>query len=181
VPEIIDVMTLNSSDCQSFVGDSTSEYVNAAVPGGGATYRSRNAYNKNTFTKGDSIRILSGGIVLPESFTFRQINTQPLLQVITIFPEGVTTGNSYYNPNFSAGQQFIPNENYEVVFDTFLSCRETINQVDPTKTLLYEDFYLRLYHPYALKISMLGTPAAIDGKTFYVSPFIKVLHNIPLR
>lgn len=180
MPEIIDVMTINPADCQSFVGDHLSEYVNATVPGVGATYRARNAYNKNTFTKGDSIRILSGGITLPESFTFRQVITQPLLQAITIFPEGVVTGNSYFNPNFSSGQQFIPMENYEIVFDTFLSCRETINQIDPTKNLLYENFYLRLYHPYGLKISMLGTPAAIDTLTFYISPFVKVLHNIPL-
>jgi hypothetical protein len=102
------------------------------------------------------------------------------LQEITIIPEGVVTGNSYHNPNFSAGQQFVPMENYEVVFDTFLSCKDSINAVDPTKTLLSENFYLRLYHAYALKISMIGTPAAIDGLTFYVVPFVKVLHTIPL-
>jgi hypothetical protein len=175
--EIIDVMTIEPADCQSFVGNSAVNYVSCAVPPI-ATYRARNAYAKNKFTRGDSIRVISGGIVLPESFTFWQ--SVPLLPVITIFPEGVTSGNSYHNPNFSAGQQFIPKENDEVVFDTFLSCRETINQVDPSKTLLDENFYLRLYHPYALKISMLGTTAAINGLTFYVSPFIKVLHNLPL-
>jgi hypothetical protein len=180
MPEIIDVMTLNYADCQSFVGDNLSEYVNATVPGAGATYRARNAYAKNKFTKGDSIRVLSLGIILPELFTFRQVNTIPLLQEITIIPEGVTTGNSYNNPSFSAGQQFVPMENYEVVFDTFLSCRDSINSVDPTKTLLSENFYLRIYHAYALKISMLNAPDAINGKTFFVVPFIKVLHSIPL-
>lgn len=181
MPEIIDVLTLNPANCQTFIGNSAVESVTATLPGGAPTYRARNAFARNRFTNGDSLKILSGGIILPEGFTIRQKITNTLLPSITFFPEGVTSGQFYFSPNFSDEEIFIPLENYELVFDTFLSCRESVNQIDPTKTLLSEDFYLRLYNSHALEISMIGTPAAITGKTFWIVPWLKILHNIPLR
>lgn len=178
--EICEVLMNDHADCLRFDVDTSGvDFITAA--GGASPSYAMNGTGKNTFQKGDSFRLLSVGYILPESFTPYYNNAFALSgQLIAIQPRGVITGNTYYNPSWPSGQQFIPMENFETVCDTFFSCRDSYNTVTPTLNLLSENFRLNLYLAYAPYISMLGVPATLAGKRFWIRPFVKIIHTIPL-
>lgn len=179
MPEIVDIMTIPMANAGSFVADTSGvDFVAGASQVG--TFSFINKLGNKKFTKGDSLRLLSAGIVLPESFTIsKQLLFEPLPFVI-VSAVGAVSAALYYNPNFSGNYIYLPFENYEMVLDVFFSCRDAYQPGFPNLTLLLEDFYLKGNTPSVLNISMFGVPAAMDGKTFYFHPFIKVLHTIPL-
>jgi hypothetical protein len=179
MPEKIDVLMNAMADCLYFDVDNTVDSV-TIVPVPGATSRVANGAGNNVFTRGDSLRILSIGIRIPESFTVFNILANPPFPYLTVVPEGVITGDLFTNPNFSGTTQILPMENYELVIDAFLNCRESLDTIVPGRTLLDENFYLRVYPAYAFDVSMLGVPDSLNGKRFYVMPFIKVSHSIDL-
>lgn len=180
MPEIIDVIAPEYANLSSFTVDTSGvDFVTLAV-GAGTPYAG-NRTGKFVFTKGDSFRLLSCGIVIPEAFTFwRDVALGTPLPLIDLIPYGVTSGQSYSNPGFSGGAQYVPFENYEMVSDNFFNCKDAINTVVPGKTLETENFRLQVYFSIALKISMLSVPVALNGKVFKVTPFLKILHTIPL-
>ena len=180
MPEIIDLIAPEYANLMSFTVDTSGvDFVTLAV-GAGTPYGG-NRNGKYIFTKGDSFRLLSCGIIIPEAFTFfRDAALATPLPLLDVIPWGFVTGQSYSNPNWTGGGQYVPMENFELVSDSFFKCADAINTVDPTKTLLYENFRLQLYFSIALKISMLNVPVTWHGKVFKVTPFCKILHTIPL-
>lgn len=179
MPEIIDTLAPAYANLDSFTVNNLVDFVTVAP--GAATPYAGNRLGGYIFTKGDSFRLLSCGWVLPESFTFyRDVALNTPLAMIDIIPWGVTTGQAYTNPGFSGGGQYIPFENFECVSDNFFNCKDAINTVDPSKNLFYENFRLQVYSSLALKISMLGVPDELNGKSFKITPFVKVLHTIAL-
>lgn len=180
MPEKIDTLMPAMADCATFVVNNAVDSV-TIVPPPGATNRLFNGAGNDIFTRGDSLRILSVGIKIPESFTLFNILANPPLTDITVIAEGFISGDLYTNPNFSGTTENIIMENYEMVIDAFMNCRECFSTIVPANNLLTEDFYLRGYPSYAFEISMLGVPDSLNGKTFYIVPFVKVLHSIDIR
>lgn len=178
--EIVEVLNNAHLQCLYFDVDNTVDYVVAVAPGAPPTY-AQNGTGKNIFQKGDSFRLLSCGFTLPESFTPFYNNAFAISsQLLGLIAYGVTSGLTYYNPNWPSSQQVIPMENYELVVDSYFSCVDSYRIADPTKNLLTENFRLHLYMAYAPYISMIGVPSSMNGKRFYIRPFIKVLHTLPL-
>jgi hypothetical protein len=178
MPEIVDTLTIPIAEAATFTATSGADFANFSYPAG--DHYAINAAGNNQFIKGDSLRIISAGIVMPESFTWYQSLAAVTVPVIAIVPRGVTSGHLFTNPNLASGQQFMPMENYESVLDVFMSARETIDSIDPTKTLLNENYRIKLYFAAIFPVSMLGLPAALDTKSFYIGLFLKVQHNFKM-
>lgn len=176
--EVIDIMALDEAKLPYFDVNNTVESVSIFFPA--PPYIARNAFGKSVFQAGDSFRMLSAGIVMPESFIFFKDGTMNPFPVLILYPIGNVSGHNFFNPNWQNGNQYIPMENYEMIFDNFLSCRETIDSIDPTKTLNDEAFKLALNLGSNYKISMAGVPSALNGKRYYIRVFIKLLHNFVL-
>ena len=176
--EIIDILTLENADVGRFTVDTALDHVPVIIPA--TPWKATNRRGKNVFASGDSFRLLSCGIVLPESFTFWKDLTNSPFPSISIIPIGNVSGDTYYNPNFPSASQYIPLENYEMVFDTFFDCSKAINVVDPSKSLLSEDFYLSIQASSVYDISMLNVPDDLNGMVFEVRIFTKILHNLIL-
>lgn len=180
MPQIIDTLSIPLADCAKFTVNNALLSV-PSVPAVGANHRGQNPALNNVFRAGDSLTVLSGGICLKEAFNFYD---DPLLitdafPALIIIPVGKTSGDPYNNPNFSNGEQYVPMENYEMAFSCFMDCLQTYDTIVPTKFLDSEDFYLTIDHS-AVNISMIGVPAAMNGLTFYIKPFLKIEHNYPL-
>jgi hypothetical protein len=178
MPEIIDLIGPPLANCASFTVNNAVDSVVITLPVGNSF--ARNVFGSNVFVKGDSFRVLSMGFILPESFTFFKAGAAAPFISISVLPFGKVTGQAYVYPGLASGFQFIPMENYELVMDLFFSCKNAINSVDPTKTLLSENFQLSVAPAVVYNISMLGVPAALNAKVFYIVPFLKILHNLPM-
>lgn len=174
--QIIDVMTLPIAECPNFTVNTAVDSVVLTIPAGTHIFQN---YSKGKFTKGDSFQLLSAGLTFPESFTYFRTLLTPTLVSLSLQCKGFVSGAMYTNPNFSIAQTFIPMENYETVFDTFYDCTLSYRGGNPLLNLLLEDFYMT-GTMIQQSISMQGVTAAFNGKTFYIVPFIKVLHTIAL-
>lgn len=179
MPEINDLIGPPHDKCSTFVVDTTGpDTVLTTTPAGNKI--ATNAFGESKFQAGDSFKLLSLGFIIQEAFTlFKGPGVTPFMSM-SIEPYGVTSGQLYVYPGFSSGLQFVCMENYEQVSDLFFPCRSAINAVDPTKNLLSELFQLSIHLTNEYKISMLGVPAAYNGKTMYIVPFIKVSHSLPM-
>lgn len=181
MPEIIDTVSLLPDLCQTFVVNNAVDYVTPAAP---VTigYKLENQSAKNIFLKGDSFSILSCGIILPESFTFWKdpaaISTA--LPKLTLYMKGAVSLDSYQIDVLSENQGFyLPMENYEYTFDVFVDCHKQKKFGIVPPVYLNENFTLSTDNC-AVLISMKGVPAALNGKTFLIVPFFKILHNFPI-
>lgn len=152
-----------------------------SAAGGGGTYKTlENAAGNSEFQNGDNFSILSTGFVLPDCFTIYKdtSNTTPLIYSAIIL-KGKTTGAGYTIDVLGFGSGInVPMENFELALDVFCDCKKQKAYTAPN-LWLNENFYLQNF-PISQRISMLGIPSAYNGKTFYCSPFFKILHNFPL-
>jgi hypothetical protein len=179
MPEINDLIAPPLNKCSSFTVDSTGvESVDTVTPAGSKI--ATNAFGESKFKAGDSIRLVSLGFIIQEGFTlFKGPGVTPFVS-LSIEPYGVTSAQLYIYPGFSSGLQFVCMENFEQVADIFFPCRSAYGSVDPTKTLLSENFQLSIGLTNEYKISMLGAPEAANGKTMYIVPFVKISHSLPM-
>lgn len=176
MPEIIDLMAPPLNLCASFVANNLVESVAITIPAGDKIIY--NAFGESRFSKGDSFRILSLGVHMGEAFSFRKsIAVTPFIQ-LSLVPLGVPSGDTYAYPGFASGLQYAMMECYEQVSDIYFPCKDAYGVAHPANNLLLEDFRLTLYPLNVYNVSMLSIPATYTGKTFYVVPFIKVLHTI---
>lgn len=173
--EIIDVLSCDTESCAIFTVNTAVESV--VVPVG----LSRILYNGNgkfKFAAGDNFILMSMGFILPEQFTFFK-DAPNNHACFEIQPWGLTSNFPYFFQNLGS-RVLLPLENYELGIGTYFECEECKRVVDPSKTLLTEDFQLNINFRKIPNISMLNVPAAYNGKTFYIIPFVKILHNIAL-
>jgi hypothetical protein len=167
MPQIIDTLMLAAADTPSFTvnlgaGDTVSTNNNTGKI-------LRTGSNQWKFQKGDSFQILSAGLVFPESFCPYGASSF-LLEYLNAKDAAL---NLYSNPIFINGLVLFPMENQEYVLDVFF---DTSISLFGSLVLKDTQFSLYLDNP-AIPISQIGVPAAYDGKTFYVKPFFKILHN----
>lgn len=184
MPEIIEIMTTAVDRGAQFT-------VNIAVPSvpliqvPAAIPILFSASGISTFVQGDNFIVLSGGYFIPESFSLANYDSPSVPANNMAVPQmwltayGLTTTLQHSIGAFGYnGRIRIPFPNYEFSIGTFVN---VINNVSP----INENFQLQLDFPSypgaeQANISMQNVPAGLDGQVIYVTPFLKVLHNLPL-
>lgn len=176
----IDILTPELSQCASFTVNTAVNFVplTPTVLGDPILYSGNDEYK---FTKGDNITILSAGYFLPERFVIyghdnaaAAKNCVPWLFLYSIGSAGAGSVVWQFGSN---GRLNCPFPNYEFSLGTFVDSIE-LGMIDPF-------YWLTLRFPFQsdadnLNISMVDVPAAMNGVKFYVVPFIKVLHTLPM-
>ena len=176
--EIIDVLAPEYAGCATFTVNNAVDYVDQTAAGTPAKSIFQNASASKAIQKGDNFSILSAGLLLPEAFTLYKNSGIKSLPTFGIRMQGVTSGATYNIDAFGfVNLVSVPMENHETAFDLFVDCsKQYRNAVLP---LHYLDENFLIYTDSAsFKISMLGVPAALNGKVFPIIPFIKVSHNL---
>lgn len=174
--EIIDVMSPMFGTCPTFTVNTAVNYVqvipdamNPAVMNGGNF--------KYKFQRGDFFTVLSVGYFVPEQFALYGMdeavnsNTLPILKLFSADGVGYIPVSQFG----SEGEFKIHMPNTEISVGVFVDTELLgLNQPD---FKLYTSFPLLSN---SLQISMINVPAALNGITFKITPFIKVLHNFKL-
>lgn len=178
--EIIDILQPNLDNAYAFVPNNLVPYV-AMLPAQGGDLTLRDGSARAKFQKGDNFSILSAGIVLPEAFTYyRPFNIQfygsPQIKLAL---KGDSSGLGYTLDVLGTGRALnVPMENYEFALDIFINTKNQKTLLPPT-IYLNEDFSIT-YTITNGYVSMAGLPAALNGVSFAIIPFVKILHNKPL-
>ena len=169
--EIIDILTLDTADAQRFTCDNTQYSVPLPAIVNFKTFK--NPVSNKTFRNGDNFHISAIMAVFPEAFTIYKdpAGLTKALPLLNLALYGVS-GTFYYLPGI-ANQSgiFLPAENYEVAVDIF--CNVTAAGINENFTIVSAGFS-------NCPIAMTGSPAAYNGKTFIVSPVLKIVHNFYL-
>ena len=129
---------------------------------------------KSGFLQGESIRVLSAGVMLPYGFSMAENGF--FLRFYAINYAGAFIATILDNSDF-----FIPYENAEINMDVFLPlpypvgnfrlvCKIVNATDDPLPSQAFS----------WAKVSMVNCPAAFNGQTFYAQPFVKILHNFAM-
>jgi hypothetical protein len=180
MPEIIDILTPDIDECPYFVASNLVDYVVPSIPvAPPAAYIFKNSQTRHIVQKGDNFRFISCGFICQESFTIFKRATVESLPLFGVLIRGSPSTDIYFNPSFSGSEFFLPMENYELVLDVFCNCADTYKGGAPANNLQKENFYFT-YYSGGIDVSMMNVPAAFSGKTFYIVPFIKLLHNIEM-
>jgi hypothetical protein len=185
--EILEILTSKGNGGQKFT-------VDTALPPAGQTIATQgsfecdNSEQKSLFARGDNIAIVSAGIILPESFLLGNIGfgVAPLaaLPRLNIYFYTEPAHVKYYPIISGATGNFsIPMENYEYILNSFVDVTKGPFK-DSVGVTVYEipgnfTCYLSI-DPGTVKISMVNVPAILHGQVMRITPFIKVIHNIPL-
>lgn len=176
--EIIDILTPDNDALPSFVVNTAATSVNVTgIVAPGAKLRSANGVFSR-FQRGDNFTILSVGVFVPERFMIWGYpdasgvkRSAPLMQLNGTLGGGLTPIFTFGN----VGDMKIPFQNYEFSIGVFNDA-EQLGLTDAS-------FELSMLYPVianTLSISMIDVPAAMNGLTFKIVPFIKVVHNFPL-
>lgn len=174
--EIIDILTPQVSDCGSFVVDNAVDSVIVNIPAGHKVMYACD--DLSSFVRGDNFTILSIGYFIPERFMVYGyqnadpafVNSVPQISLLSIGSLGLGVP-LHIGQN---GKILIPFPNYEFSIGQFIDT-ESSGMTDPL-------FQITCKFPYdndtdKLLISMVDVPAVLNGKTFNIVPFIKVMHN----
>jgi hypothetical protein len=184
--EIIDIMTPAIDRGAQFTVNVAALYVPIVqVPA--ATPILYTGSGASKFVHGDNFLILSAGYFIPECFSLANFDSPSDPSYNMAVPQfmltayGLVTAINYAIGAFGNGGLLrIPFPNYEMSIGTFV---DVIHNALP----INEGFQLQLdfpIYPGAMPIqanvSMVNVPAALDTKVIYITPFLKVLHNLPL-
>lgn len=178
--ERIDILTPELNDCASFVVNTAVNSVVVTPPAlsDKIFYSGNDGYK---FEKGDNLIILSAGYFIPERFVLfgyqnaginKNCTPQLFLQL-----KGSGGGTQVIWQFGSDGRLNLPFPNYEFSIGTFVDSI-ALGMTDATfsivGTLPFPGDVDRLL------ISMVDVPAALNGLTFQLIPFVKVLHTLEL-
>lgn len=179
----IDVFSLNAN----FGAEFTVDITKASVPLTASAFNQKLrcglggsvGANRYLFKAGECFTILSAGFVIPENFVLSNYDmsgggelTLPIFSLsIENELSGMTKNLIYFGNN---GFLRIPFENYEMSLGTFVDAKK-LGMGD-------ENFWIKGTFPFILgadnpMISMQNVPATLNGVKFYVTPFVKILHN----
>lgn len=135
------------------------------------------------FDRGDNFVVLSAGYTIPENFVMAQYqslggaNEYPYPVLFFQLAGALGYGPVPLRTVGASGSVRLPMENFEWSLGVFTDVENDI--------AIPEDFYILSLFPLIAgapqpQVSMINAPAALDGVTIEVTPFIKVLHNLPL-
>jgi hypothetical protein len=185
--EIIELMTSKGNGGQKFTVDTTLPPNGQSIVTQGS-FETDNTELKSIFAQGDNLAIISAGIILPESFLLGNIgfgaaplSALPKLEIY-FFTE---PGHIKYYPVIagSQGNFLIPMENYEYILNNFIDVTKGpfITGGGVTVDKIPGNFALYLsVDPASVKISMVNVPAVLNNQVMRITPFVKIVHNIPL-
>lgn len=159
--------------------ESPSFVVNLAAVGGvvsvtqpgNVTFDYYNTAGNKLLRAGDSFTVLSYGVILPENFQFHSgVSAQSKNGLCFYIGSSVGPLLEFGD---SDGYVFCPVENYEIACNTFISAVD--NGLTGASFSLKGDIGPAFGQ--TPKISMVGVPAALDGTTQYIRPFVKIAHT----
>jgi len=177
--EIIDIIAPLQAGCMKYTVNIANDSADSAAAADPTKLQFRNASGQYTFLKGDNLRLLSFGIILPESFTFWKSSGNQLSPIFLVM-HGLTSLNTYkIDALGSENVIFCPMENYETAIDIFLDCSKQFQFGVIPKTYLNENFSLNTDQT-LIKISMKNVPTTLNTMVFPIIPFLKVAHNFPM-
>jgi hypothetical protein len=162
--EILDVLSHYDDRALQFTVNTAVPFVQASQPVILLAGVMSDKEGKYYFPAGDNFQIISLGFVLPMGFEIYKtekigtgIEEPPALSVFAINRLNVIIP-------ISPESVYVPFANYELNFGTFYS---GINQDVRIEMTVISDLF----------VSMVGVPAALNGETFKMPVFAKVLHN----
>ena len=124
------------------------------------------------FQAKDNLRILSVGVLFPYSFG---LATTPISMALNWYAPGPIDRGRVLE--FGAyGSFWIPFENYEFSIDMLAQYAPNTSAKCGLSALLFTG----AGSDTNLMVSMVGCPAGLNTKSFYIAPFVKVLHNLPM-
>lgn len=185
MPELIDILTPDTTDCPAVVINTA---VNAvAIPNMAAAVVMRSSDEFfYCFRQGDNIELLSYGYFIPERFImYESVSGNPGVESpcpsIALYaftdppPPGVGVQIPFNQFGYLGTMKCIF-PNYEMAMGIFVD----------TMTAIGEKFWIETCFPWnnglnLPQLSMVGVPAALNGVTIHLVPFIKVMHNFPLE
>lgn len=182
MPEIIDILTPNEPDCPEFTVNTAVAAVPIAQPVPGSAVVLYAGSGVSRFVRGDNFTLLSCGYFIPERFVLHNYGTAgtssdstPIIQLWGL-PLGAGIPIALFNVGTN-GAIRLPFPNYEFSFGVFTNTEQ--NNFTAATFQLETTFPLisGLDSP---EVSMIDVPAALNGITFKVIPFVKVLHNTTL-
>lgn len=175
MPEIIDTLIATKVNTPWFTVNLAAANKRVFVNDGMAPCFMMNSSLKYYFQPGDNLLLLNAGYFIPESFT----TTETMAPADPVFPfmhiqvanaAGVAKGNL---PGLGdLGGIIMPFENYEGGYNIYSDVNSLYNAGK------YKLSGMMFFN--STMISMINVPADLDGKTFYIYPFIKVLHSLPM-
>jgi hypothetical protein len=179
MPELIETLFPAHADCPTFVVNTGAEAVaitQATLPamqGGG---------NKTVFDMRDNFIVLSYGITFPLSFQFYQKNSAPFIPILRgdfiAISDDAFLDNYFFNEFF---RPRFPMETYENAADVFLDIQnKPANAFGRYLKTRNFKLHFGLLVPSETGVSMDSVPPTLNGKTFSIVPFLKILHNFPL-
>jgi hypothetical protein len=183
--ELIDILTPDTSDCPAVVVNTAVNSV--AIPDSIAAVPMKSADEFfYCFRSGDNIELLSYGYFIPERFIMYEpvsggagIENPSLTIALYAFTDPLPPGVGVQIPlnQFGfLGNMKMPFQNYEMAMGIFVDAAQAIG----------EKFWIETNFPWnsgvnPKRLSMVGVPAALNGVTIHIVPFIKVMHNFPLE
>ena len=169
--ERIEVLMPILGSCPAFVVDTTGPNFVDVAPDV-ATVNFMAADNLTyLFRRGDNFTILSLGYFIPDNFITYELNGFDAVPSMRLYAHRNVTGDDVALFQFGMmGLIRSPFPNYEMAMGV---------SVD-VESFLGEAFSIRVLFGNPGRISMINVPASLNGLTFHVVPFIKVLHNFPL-
>lgn len=179
--ELIDILSPDNDLLPSFVVNTAVNFVNVTgIAAPGATLRPANgAWSR--FKRGDNFTVLSFGIFIPERFSVWDYpdasglkRSAPIFELYGTCDAGATLKPIL--PFGNNGKIKIPFQNYEFSIGVFCD----VESLGLNTAAIYELMILYPSIVNTLSISMVDVPAAMNGLTFKIVPFIKVLHNFSL-
>lgn len=177
--EHIEILTPDIADCPAFVANNA---VNAVqIPTTLVPVNMRSGISAQmTFAQGDNFNLLSAGYFIPERFCLYEATAGggaespvPLMRIMAY--QTVTAASVPLVQFGNNGVVRVPFPNYEHSMGVFVDAYQTI----------LEAFVLQVVFPLtsgadAWWVSMVNVPVALNGVTFHIVPFVKVLHNYDL-
>lgn len=190
----IELLASKGNGGQQFTVDTTPGVLSVPIAlhtGGAANNECDNVDGKSLFQVGDNMLIVGAGINLPENFCFANIGFggAPLAVLPKINMYFYTEpGHVKYYPSIagSNGSFFVPFENFEYIVNNYIDVVQGVfktNLAPPNDVSIGIPQHFAVYlsvDPGSCKISMVNVPAALNGQVERITPFIKVLHNLPL-
>jgi hypothetical protein len=174
--EIIDTLVPIASKNAYFTVDLSAVNKRVSVISSPANGFLMNSSRRTKFVKNDNLVLLSGGYYIPEGFTTTvkavTSDTYPLFPEFQLIVRGETSGGGALPGLGELGSFIVPFENYEVSLNIFS---------DINGMALGQNYKLEAYLTFNdIQISMVNVPTFLDGYTFHVYPFLKVLHNFAM-
>lgn len=180
---IIDLLTTEDKDNLKFTVDTNAlsvplEYPDPLTDNAGLLY---NANKQTLFTRLDHITLLSMGLLLPLNFQlyYHSDDSEPHfwngLPRIKLSSREAISGDEEDINVF-----ILPFSDYELSMNLFKEFNEAITK----QTFQLKMVVLQVWNQdsdFSIpRVSMVNCPAALNGLTFSVPVFAKVMHNIPI-